>query len=353
MPKARYTRDRERGGYRYNFRQANGKYTTLRAATVPEMDALIRQKTKERDEGLIRKEKLTVRDVAELWLPTAIEGKSASSENSTRTALRHVLEAIGDRPVREVLPAEIDRMLMEAPGQSVSSRGNMLSVTRRIFNYAVDNEYADRNPAQHKKAGGRKPPEVMPLTKAQQEELLNKASGTRLYLFVLLCLRTGMRHGEALGLTWQDVDFRRKTVTVSGIVHRERDMKLDYAPVTKTTAGRRTIPMPSDLEEALREAKRESKSKFVIADKDGNHMNQEKIYCRWKALNLTFPCHPHQLRHTYVTELCAKSAEVGLDIKTIQYLAGHATPSITLKIYSHVRESQSAETTRKIREIFG
>lgn len=353
MPKARYTRDRERGGYRYNFRQANGKYTTLRAATVPEMDNLIRLKTKEREEGRIRRENMNVREVSELWLPTAIAGRSASSENSTRAALRHVLDAIGDRPVREVLPAEIDRMLLNAPGQSVSSRGNMLSVTRRIFNYAIDNGLADRNPAQHKKAGGRKPPEVMPLTYAQQEELLNKTSGTRLYLFVLLCLRTGMRHGEALGLKWSDVDFKHKTVTVCGIVHRERGMKLDFAPITKTNAGRRTIPMPSDLEDALREAKAESMSQFVIADKDGNHMTQEKIYTRWKALDLTFACHPHQLRHTYVTELCARSAEVGLDIKTIQYLAGHATPSITLKIYSHVRDSQSEDTARKVREIFG
>jgi integrase len=354
MPKARYTRDKERGGYRFNFRQANGKYTTLRAATVPEMDNLIRQKTKERDEASARQpDDLTVAQAAALWLPSALDGRSASAQNSIKAALRYVLTQIGDKPLQKVLPADVDRMLLECPGQSNSARNNTLSAARHIFQWAVENGYAERNPTQGKKAGGRKPPEEKPLTKAQQDELLEAVSGTRLYLFVLICLRTGLRHGEALGLKWSDVDFRRHTITVSGIIHRESKMKLDYAAVTKTESGRRTIPMPSDLEAALRDARKDSASQFVISDEDGNHLNQERVYSRWKKLRLSFPCHPHQLRHTYITELCAKSAEVGLDIKTIQYLAGHSTPSITLKIYTHVRASQSEDTARKVREIFG
>jgi len=354
MPKSRYTRDKERGGYRFNFRQANGKYTTLRAPTVPKLDALIQQKTKERDEALVRNPvNLTVAQVAEQWLPTALEGRSVSSRYSTKAAVNYVLSKIGDKPVRQVLPAEIDNMLMTSPAQSRSARSNILSATRHIFQYAIENGYAERNPAQFKKAGGRKTPEETPLTDEQQKELLDAVSGKSLYVFVMLCLRTGLRQGEALGLKWADVDFKRGVLSVSGIVHRATDTSEVYERITKTDAGRRTIPMPSDLADALKKAKADSNSDFVISTVKGGHWTSNMVKSRWKYLDLSFACHPHQLRHTYITELCAKSAEVGLDIKTIQYLAGHATPQITLKIYSHVKASQSADTAQKIRKIFG
>lgn len=352
MPKSRYTRDKERGGYRFNFKQANGKYTTLRAATVPMMDALIRQKTKERDDANRKPAKLTFAQAAELWLPSALEGRSASTQNSVRIALKYAVSQIGDKPVREVLPADIDRMLLSSPAQSRSARSNILSAARRVFAFAVENGYAERNPAQYKKAGGRKTPEEKPLTEAQQKELLDTVSGTSLDLFCLLCLRTGLRRGEALGLRWKDIDFRRGVLTVNGIVHRTEEKLEAFEEVTKTGAGHRTIPMPTDLIAALKEARQTSMSDFVLSRPDGKPFTHQMIKLRWERLELSFPCHPHQLRHTYITELCAKSAEVGLDIKTIQYLAGHATPSITLKIYSHVKASQSDDTVQKIRKIF-
>jgi hypothetical protein len=47
------------------------------------------------------------------------------------------------------------------------------------------------------------------------------------------------------------------------------------------------------------------------------------------------------LRHTYVTQLF----EAGLDIKQVQYLAGHSTPEITLRIYTHYRQQSREQDT--------
>jgi integrase len=58
--------------------------------------------------------------------------------------------------------------------------------------------------------------------------------------------------------------------------------------------------------------------------------------------------HPHLLRHTYITELCAS----GIDIKKVQYLAGHSTPEMTLKIYAHVIQNRPHELIEAIEGTF-
>jgi integrase len=65
---------------------------------------------------------------------------------------------------------------------------------------------------------------------------------------------------------------------------------------------------------------------------------------------LDFPVTAHQLRHTYITRLF----ESGLDIKEIQYLAGHSSVEMTLKVYTHYqRESRQEETAKKVFAAFG
>ena len=62
-------------------------------------------------------------------------------------------------------------------------------------------------------------------------------------------------------------------------------------------------------------------------------------------VSLDFHCHPHQLRHTYITSLF----EAGLDLKQVQYLAGHSTPDMTLRVYTHYRrKSREAETISQV-----
>ncbi len=64
--------------------------------------------------------------------------------------------------------------------------------------------------------------------------------------------------------------------------------------------------------------------------------------------SLDFAVHPHLLRHTCVT----RWFEQGLDIKEIQYLAGHATVDITLEIYTHYMDKERRkETAAKIRAV--
>lgn len=372
MPKSRYTRDKERGGYRFNFKQANGKYTTLRAATVPEMDALIRKKIKERDALLAppMPKSITVEEVAEPWFRIASDGLALNGKNSLENSLRHVLNAFGPRPINSITPSDIDEMILNLPGNSDSLRKKVLTVMKRLFQYALDNNYVRRDPTAMKKTNGDKPREVAPLTPEQQRILLQAVSNTSAYIFCLLMLRTGLRPEEARGLKWDAVDLK------AGFLSVEQTVIFDgNAPVVsrelKTAAARRRLPIPRDLAEALREEKAYSTQAYVMPGSRGP-MSRQEYQNMWKLVknrtrkpedplcnrncklerHITFPVHPYQLRHTYITELCAHSAETGLDIKTIQYLAGHSNPQITLNIYAHVMAGRQEDTAQKVQAIF-
>lgn len=76
---------------------------------------------------------------------------------------------------------------------------------------------------------------------------------------------------------------------------------------------------------------------------EGNGRVSRSLGAQYGTLTvaLDFSCHPHQLRHTYITKLF----EAGLDLKQVQYLAGHATPEMTIRVYTHYRARQRAAET--------
>lgn len=132
------------------------------------------------------------------------------------------------------------------------------------------------------------------------------------------------------------------------------------------------IPIPPPLADCLKEVKAKSQSPFVVANRDGEPLsytqfqrvwkyivtrsNKERTYVRYvngqkikhtvtpvlgeKAphngkvvYSLDFQVTPHQLRHTYITNLIY----AGVDPKTVQYLAGHENSRITMDIYAKVK----------------
>lgn len=187
------------------------------------------------------------------------------------------------------------------------------------------------------------------------------------YIYCLLALSTGMRRGEILGLMWEDIDFKANAIRVT---HNKAFIlnKLD-APVTalpKTDAGRRVLPMGSLLKERLLLEKAKSKSPFVVSMLNGQSLTKSAYRALWLnverrtagsgsvprllgatyggvKITLDFKTHPHQLRHTYITKLF----EEGLDLKQVQYLAGHSKPEMTLRVYTHFRQKQRAAETHK------
>ena len=219
-------------------------------------------------------------------------------------------------------------------------------------------------------SGGIPTKEEVPLTIDQSQRLLRATKGTRAYIAVALMLGAGLRREEVCGLMWRDINFKRGVIKVqhAKAFHNGRG---EVSEKLKSKAAYREIPLQKWLLEALLEAQSESSSQFVLSMPDGSSITHSSWQKLWKIVQarttdnpkllgqtispkhpwikyeLDFQCHPHQLRHTCVT----RWIEAGLDMKEVQYLAGHATPDMTMRLYAHYDLAGRREiTAQKMRD---
>ena len=254
-------------------------------------------------------------------------------------------------PLKKVTPLQIQLILGNLSGQSKSLNDKAIQILRGIFNAAVDNNLIAKSPVPLRlRSGGIATKEKAALTVEQSRQLLNAVFETWAYLFCLIALQTGLRCGEICGLMWSDIDFDAQ------IIHVRHNAIFTSAQTVvssdlKTAAARRDIPIPPTLLALLTSEKNGSESPFVLHMDNGGALSQTSFSNLWDMVrSLDFHVTPHQLRHTYITRLF----ESGLDIKEIQYLAGHTTIDMTLRIYTHYQhESRRKETAKKFCEALG
>lgn len=243
-----------------------------------------------------------------------------------------------------------------------------------IFTAAEDSNVIKKSPCSKLSAKGGKPQKVKKaLSDEQVEKLLTAIKDLPPYVFVMIGLYCGLRREEILALQWDCVflDVPAPYLSVKRAWHTEHNRPVILDEL-KTSAAKRDIPIPPPLADCLREVKAKSQSPFVVANRDGEPLsytqfqrvwkyivtrsNKERTYVRYvngqkikhtvtpvlgeKAphngkvvYSLDFQVTPHQLRHTYITNLIY----AGVDPKTVQYLAGHENSKITMDIYAKVK----------------
>ena len=347
-----------------------GERVYVRAKSKEELEEKVLEAKIQLRSGVDITQGITFADYAQTWLKAYKAGKiRPSSYASIETNLRvHVLPFFSSYKLKDVKPMHIQLFITSLSGKSKSLQDKCIRIVKNIFDSAVDNGMIPRSPVSRSdRATAENSPEEEPLTDEQALALLNAVDGTRAYIFCLLALSTGMRRGEILGLMWEDIDFKANVIRVT---HNKAFIlnKLD-APVTalpKTDAGRRVLPMGSPLKERLLLEKAKSRSPFVVSMLNGKSLTKSAFRALWLnverrtagsgsvprllgatygdvKVTLDFKTHPHQLRHTYITKLF----EEGLDLKQVQYLAGHSKPEMTLRVYTHYRQKQRAAETHK------
>ena len=161
-----------------------------------------------------------------------------------------------------------------------------------------------------------------------------------------LLIFTGIRRGEALALCWQNIDWAKR------LIHIEKSVTfLNNQPVlgeTKSKAGLRIVPLDDELAKVLRPHRQ--LNGFIIGD--GIKPITERTFTRtWDRIGRQIDLHgatPHIFRHTYIT-LAASS---GIDIKTLQEIAGHSDIRMTMEKYADKRESKVMEAREQITQVF-
>jgi integrase len=155
-------------------------------------------------------------------------------------------------------------------------------------------------------------------------------------LFELLAF-TGLRIGEALGLTWADVDFDAGLL----FVHRQLSRYREHAKL-KTEAGRRQIVLAPAMVRLLRARWLASPDKgpddFVFTNGAGRPLDYRKVgeafrvAVRRAGVRGDGRLSLHSLRHGYASLLIAE----GLDVVFVSRQLGHADPGVTLSVYAHL-----------------
>lgn len=173
------------------------------------------------------------------------------------------------------------------------------------------------------------------LTKEEQKKLIKemkKVKNPIYYIGSLIALRCGLRVGEILGLTWDNVDFKNKTIYVRKQWKLVDDKKYGFGKL-KTNNSSRDVPVSDFVLNELKEYKLNRAidiSNRVIPCKNTRSFITLVIK-HYKKFG--FDISIHELRHTYATNLVAN----GLDFKTVAKLMGH-TVEQTMAIYSHVTD---------------
>lgn len=246
--------------------------------------------------------------------------------------------------------------------------GVIQSVVRPAFEMAVDDDMIRKNPFKFKLA------EVVPndayvrtaLTKAQQErylQFIRDDSTGNYYDDIVILLGTGLRVSELYGLTRSDVDFDRRCIHVRKQLCRTADKPYFIAP-PKTKSGIRSIPMTDSVYMALQrvidnrgcpkvEIMIDGYSGFLFLDKDDkpkvamhleNYMRRmQRKYTKLHGNTLPTVT-PHVLRLTF----CTNAQQAMLDIKSLQYIMGHSTASVTLDVYTHSDFDSAERAFRKV-----
>ena len=214
--------------------------------------------------------------------------------------------------------AEAQRLHSEAIGHPTSATANRyLSLLRSIFNKAEAwGDFHGKNPCSGIKKGRESAHRLRYLSQGEMECLL-AAVNPRLYPVVVCALLTGMRRGEILGLTWENVSLEHDTL---------------YIRMSKSGKPRE-IPIPSKLREVL----------IGLGPKPRGPLFELPLIMLRRYFERAlkdagiFGFHFHDLRHTFASHFLMRTN----DLSALQRLLGHSTPSMTLR-YAHLSKGHMA-----------
>ena len=257
-------------------------------------------------------------------------------------------------------------------GLSVKTVDNIRICLHKALQTAYENEYIVKNPASIAKVPTLKSTntekkEIEILSKQEQQALMAVCNNTPYGMGIITTLYTGVRMGELLGIMWSDIDFDKKTISISKQVNRLHDYsegatsktRLGIQEDTKTKTSNRIVSINDNLLVQLQQYKDEQDKHIkkwgkaynnlgmVFAREDGYYIDPSTFRDKYvKALEEAGlkPYTFHALRHTFAS----RALEAGVPIKVVSKILGHASVQITMDTYMHVLPELQNEAMNRI-----
>lgn len=370
---------RKSGIYRGRFYYKGETYTKDNAdlkKLVQEMEDL-RYEVKHGLKG--KGDNITLDTWFDIWLNTH---KKRTIKESTQVRYddfyrRYIKKQIGKQRVADFNPIILERLLQNMADDDYSTKTirDVYNILNAMFKYAVHNRILTFNPCAGVEVPKTKTKQIRVLTVKEQREVLEHAKERIHENLIQVALGTGMRGGELLGLTWDDVDFRKREISVNKtlvyIKDKETKKYVFKYQTPKTKNSIRTIPMQDSVYKALKRQWIQLKEmqlsasewqplegfeNLVFVGKNGKPITEHtfQVTLDWieKSINkerkkqaeknktvfIPIPhFYPHALRHTFAT----RCFEAGIDAKVVQGFLGHYSIAITLDLYTHVTDDKA------------
>ena len=291
----------------------------------------------------------TVQEYAVRWLPLHKDGVSAKCYNDYAKQLEALISVLGPISLSDVTVDDAAKVWAHYKGYSASTihRAKMLFVA--LFDTAIENDLCRKNPFRAKYAQPPKAPSGSHRVLTDEEITLIRSTPHRMQLPALIMLYAGLRRGEVLALTKDDL--HPDHISVNKSVRFAGNRPVIVRP--KTAAGSRSVPVLSVLRPYIENAP-ERPAKAV----NGNIMTDTAFRRAWdsyllhlsRAAGHEINIRPHDLRHTYCTKFLR---DAGVDMKQAMIWMGHADEKMILRIYDHAgdaREKNSVEQVEKMLE---
>lgn len=340
---------------------ADGKRLRRSITATSRADAaqFLRDLQSQADKKIIRTA-ITLMEFLDTWLLHVAATQAEGTHDSySRACEKHIIPLIGRTKLTDVRPATVRGLIAELNRNNVGSRTieNAYTVLSVALSMAASEGTISENPCSKVAKPKHNSEEIFPFTLADSLEILKATEASRLHGLFVLAFSTGMRSAEIFGLEWQDIEFENSSLKVE---RQATDISGRVVVKTpKSEAGRRRIELTDKTLAALKDRRKLSvkeghaASPLVFPGQRGAYLRRGTFRTRtWgpllEKLKIDYRGF-HHVRHTYAT-LALSS---GVPLPTVSQILGHAKPSTTLDIYSHVLPSHQSVATDAVTRLFG
>lgn len=300
------------------------------------------------------------------WYENYVEptGKQNTKDSYYAIKEKRLKVVFGEYELSELTPRVLQRYVTDllrsgndktGKGLSANTVNGIVTVIQSTLKLAYETGETNEYTADKIKRPKASETKVSCFTRAEQRKIEKAVllSKKRKMAGVLICLYTGLRIGELLALTWDDVDLKKCELTVNTACHDYYDAD-GYKRITelpKTTSSKRVIPIPKQLVCLFRRQKLGAVSRYVVETENGDPVSMrsyqrsfELLLKRAKVARKNF----HSLRHTFAT----RALECGMDVKTIAEVLGHKNANVTLTRYAHSLLEHKREMMNRLGKSF-
>lgn len=318
----------------------NGKRVVFYGKTERELNRKIAEYKEERKDGRLFKV------VAEEWEEKHFPTLAPNTLKGYRPALKRAIDEFGDKHTGHISAKMIDNYIIRfaARGMAQKTVRTQLLVINLIMTHAVVEGDLEYNPAAYISIPKGLPKARRELPSDNDIETVKKSLDCTFGLFAFFILYTGCRRGEALALTYGDIDFKNRWISITKSLYHENNAP--HLKMPKTEAGERQIILLDILYKIL--PKRRPSTELIFPNERGELMTETQFQRQWELYTeeTGVTATPHQFRHAFATILF----EAGLDDKDAQELLGHANLATTRDIYTHITHSRMESTALKLNE---